>query len=79
MFCLFLFTKRVISFSVPDNQKELKNIFSNDGSFLDQFKHMKDKSRLESRIKSFSNSKENSEKNYRYFFKDSLFILIYFD
>lgn len=53
-------------FSGSTNQKELKNIFSNDGSFLDQFKQMKDKSRIESKIKSFGNSKENGEKNYRY-------------
>lgn len=55
-------------FSVSTNQKEVKNVFSNDGSFLDQFKQLKDKSRLESKIKSFGNSKENSEKNYRYGF-----------
>lgn len=52
-------------FSIPVSQKEVKNIFTNDGSFLDQFKQLKDK-RLESKIKSFGSSKENSERNYRY-------------
>ncbi|KAJ8984649.1 hypothetical protein NQ317_009877 [Molorchus minor] len=39
-------------------QKEVKNIFSNDGSFLDQFKHLKDAKKFDSKLKSFNKSKD---------------------
>ncbi|XP_060526099.1 uncharacterized protein LOC132701865 isoform X2 [Cylas formicarius] len=39
------------------------NIFSNDGSFLDQFKQMKEK-KVESRLKSFNKFKEREDKNF---------------
>ncbi|KAJ8952932.1 hypothetical protein NQ318_006549 [Aromia moschata] len=49
--------------SPTNSQKDVKNIFSNDGSFLDQFKQMKDTKKFESKVKSFNKLKD-LDRNY---------------
>ncbi|KAJ8917195.1 hypothetical protein NQ315_012687, partial [Exocentrus adspersus] len=47
----------------PTTQKDVKNIFSNDGSFLDQFKQMKDAKKIDAKLKSFK-SRDHTDKSY---------------
>ncbi|XP_057658879.1 SURP and G-patch domain-containing protein 1-like isoform X1 [Diorhabda carinulata] len=42
--------------------KEVKNIFSNDGSFLNQFKQLKETKKLDSKFKGFNRSKGRHDK-----------------
>lgn len=53
-----------VCYSTPDSKKLAANfnVFSNDGSFLDQFKQMKEK-KLDQKLKSFK--RENQEKHNR--------------
>lgn len=50
----------------PTSQKDIKNIFSNDGTFLDQFKQLKDTKKFDAKLKSFNKARDHGDKNYKY-------------
>ncbi|XP_074038988.1 uncharacterized protein isoform X2 [Leptinotarsa decemlineata] len=52
------------SVSTSSNQKDGKNVFSNDGSFLNQFKQIKESKKLDLKPKSFNKLKDRFDKSY---------------
>ena len=52
--------------SVSKQSSNLVNIFSNDGSFLDKFKQLNDKSKPENKTYSSSGSNKGNESRWKY-------------
>ncbi|XP_018579255.1 arginine-glutamic acid dipeptide repeats protein isoform X2 [Anoplophora glabripennis] len=57
-------SKNKDSIKSPTSQKDVKNIFSNDGTFLDQFKQLKDAKKFDAKLKSFNKFRDHGDKSY---------------